>query len=123
MKPSSTSNHDAIRAKLQEIVDRWNWNGPSREINLNVTIGEARALLALPLSATAGWIKCTDRLPEKDQHVLYYFEHVGIHAGLFKGGTCQGDALFVSRAGFLTGDVTDWMPVPPAPDNRVQEKP
>ena len=35
-----------VRAKLQEICDRWNWRGPARESNLDITIREARALLA-----------------------------------------------------------------------------
>jgi len=65
--------------------------------------------------ATHEWIKCSERLPEKDQRVLYYFMVVGIHAGRFKYGTCQGDALFASAAGFLSGDVTHWMPLPEAP--------
>ena len=78
-----------------------------------------------PRSAIASrWIPCSERLPEKDQRVLYYFEHVGIHAGRFKGGTCHGDALFTSTTGgFLTGDVTHWQPLPSAPtDGRAPEK-
>lgn len=61
------------------------------------------------------WVLTSERLPEIGALVIYYFEPVGMHLGQFKSGTCQGDAVFVSRAGFLTGDVTHWLPVPPLP--------
>lgn len=57
------------------------------------------------------WILVSERLPEVDQRVLYYFDITGITAGRYEGDNC-----FASRAGFLTGDVTHWMPLPKEPE-------
>ena len=71
------------------------------------------------------WISVEDRLPEEDQKVIYYFEHTGVDIGFYKrikypkefiGST--GDVYgnqFIGNAGFLTDDVTHWMPLPKNP--------
>ena len=65
------------------------------------------------------WISIEDRLPENHQTVIYYFEDVGmcigeyeqLHDSLYGTGNC-----FSSNAGFLTDDVTHWMPLPNIPE-------
>lgn len=74
------------------------------------------------------WISVAERLPARDQRVLYYFKAVGMHLGRYLGqatidATEDGPeiegpagAIFGSPgAGWLTGDVTHWMPVPEPP--------
>lgn len=64
------------------------------------------------------WIRVEDRLPEESQLVLYYFEPVGIHVGRYnKEVDDEGYEynVFHGRSGFLTDDVTHWMPFPDAP--------
>lgn len=43
--------------------------------------------------------------PKYGQDVVYFFDRVGVHVGKY-----GGDWLFYSDKGFLTGDVTHWMP-------------
>ena len=59
------------------------------------------------------WISVEDYLPELDQEVLYYFELLGKFKGKY-GGLYEGQkgmSIFYSDDGFLTGDVTHWLPV------------
>lgn len=68
------------------------------------------------------WMDINDHVPEIDQEVLYYFESTGVSLGVYNGvddqnpdfGNCGH--VFSSRDGFLTGDVTHWMPAPEAPN-------
>jgi hypothetical protein len=61
-----------------------------------------------------GWIKTRDELPMVGQSVLYYFAPIGGHSGVYCGLTTKGP-LWASGHGFLYGDVTHWMPMPPPP--------
>lgn len=46
-------------------------------------------------------------------------EHVGFHLGrMAAGATCAADAEFYGRGGYLTGDVTHWMPFPADPKEK-----
>ena len=70
------------------------------------------------------WISVDDCLPEIGQKVWYHFHIVGTHRGTFDGFYVDEDGkewksmhMFSCDYGFLTGDVTHWMP-----DNG-QEKP
>ena len=58
------------------------------------------------------WISVDDWLPEEGQSVIYYFDVVGMHFGKYYGDNCFG-----GRSGFLTGDVTHWMPLPELPES------
>jgi len=54
------------------------------------------------------WIKVKDLLPEEDQAVIYWFECISVSRGKFtmtKDGPC-----FYGKGGWLTDDVTHWMP-------------
>ncbi|EPB2891105.1 DUF551 domain-containing protein [Escherichia coli] len=66
-----------------------------------------------------GWVACSERMPEKGQKVIYYFDIVGVHAGYY-----DGDNTFVKEngGGWLTGDVTHWMEwiLPAAPQQEVK---
>ena len=68
------------------------------------------------------WIHIRDQEPKEGQSVIYFFEHVGVHRGKYKevdygedfgtdenGNTYKGN-MFYSEKGFLTDDVTHWMP-------------
>lgn len=65
------------------------------------------------------WIKVEDELPEIGQRVIYYFEHVGVHVGKFMKVDNNEDMpygnIFYGKSGFLTDDVTHWMPLPEIP--------
>ena len=71
------------------------------------------------------WISVEDRLPEEGQRVIYYFKHTGISIGRYTRAqwndpetgevVSEGD-MFHGPDGFLTDDVTHWMPLPDAPD-------
>ena len=68
-----------------------------------------------------GWISMEDRKPEEGQAVWYYFEVVGVHPGRYYK-TDDGDT-FVGVRGFLTDDVTHWMPlVHPLPPGAAREE-
>tara|TARA_B100000123_G_C25510516_1_gene332041 strand:+ start:96 stop:401 length:306 start_codon:yes stop_codon:yes gene_type:complete len=65
------------------------------------------------------WIKTKDKLPKIGEKVFYYFEYVGVHFGRFTGfytdeetGEYYPDMhVFTDmEGGWLTGDVTHWMP-------------
>lgn len=51
------------------------------------------------------WISVADRYPDVDQDVVYFFDVCGTYVGKYVGEHC-----FAGEAGFLTDDVTHWMP-------------
>lgn len=51
------------------------------------------------------WISVADRYPEVGQSVVYYFNVCGTYVGKYVGDHC-----FAGEMGFLTDDVTHWMP-------------
>ena len=55
------------------------------------------------------WISMKDKKPEEGQEVWYYFDVVGVHCGRYHLSE-DGD-LFIGLNGFLTDDVTHWMPL------------
>jgi hypothetical protein len=66
------------------------------------------------------WIKCTERLPEKDEHVLVFNEEYGVFRAY-----CDGHEKYPSwqcyPIGSYAGDgcvyeVTYWMPLPGPPN-------
>lgn len=59
------------------------------------------------------WISVEDRLPEEGISVLYYFGCVGVHKGKYKKNGRSN--IFYGNSGFLTDDVTHWMPLPEPP--------
>lgn len=74
---------------------------------------EAAVLAVEAMSDEAfAWIETREKLPEEGQRVLYYFSHVGMHVGEY-GGLEDGMHVFEGDGGgWLTGDVTHWMPLP-----------
>jgi hypothetical protein len=61
------------------------------------------------------WISVKDKLPEFGQAVVYFFSLVGSHVGHYDGQDQHGLPVFAGRNGFLAGDVTHWIPLPPRP--------
>jgi len=68
------------------------------------------------------WIKIEDQVPEDGQVVLTYFKDLNnkIEIATYKNlvGTEDeifGHNMFHNRNGWLTDDVTDWMPLPNPP--------
>jgi hypothetical protein len=61
------------------------------------------------------WISVKDKLPEFGQAVVYFFSLVGSHVGHYDGPDEHGLPVFAGRFGFLAGDVTHWIPLPPRP--------
>jgi hypothetical protein len=65
---------------------------------------------------TREWIKMSDRKPEEGQRCWYYFCIVGVHAGTYSQVDLTEFGLsgfadqFSGKRGFLTDDVTHWMP-------------
>ena len=65
------------------------------------------------------WINISDKAPEDGQRVIYYFKPLGMFMGHYE--RCKGEAAlygthcFESAHGFLTDDVTHWMPLPEPP--------
>jgi len=67
------------------------------------------------------WISIIDAQPEIDQDVFYFFEELGVYKGKYKQvnyyegaeevDPIYGDCFYGSK-GFLTDDVTHWMPAP-----------
>jgi hypothetical protein len=66
---------------------------------------------------TPKWISVKDKLPTEGQRVIYYFKMVGVHVGRYKSLTDEDGVhqVFYSNAGWLTDDVTHWMPLPELP--------
>jgi hypothetical protein len=63
----------------------------------------------------SAWIKHSDQQPGEGEAVIYFFDMVGVHRGHYDGQDC-----YYGERGFLTGDVTHWMPdhggpLPPKP--------
>lgn len=76
-------------------------------------------LLQQARDAIPVWRSVEDRFPEPGQGVLYYFEFVGTWPGKYHG---DGESnVFGGPAGFLTDDVTHWMPLPVPPADEVSE--
>lgn len=71
------------------------------------------------------WIDINERAPEDGQKVIYYFAPLGMFFGQYercKGEDAEyGTHCFFSKSGFLTDDVTHWMPMPKAPGNAQQQ--
>ena len=59
------------------------------------------------------WIKVEDKLPEEGQKVIYYFKKVGVHVGLYN--RLFGCDCFHGPNGFLSNDVSYWLPLPDPP--------
>ena len=63
----------------------------------------------------SGWIKCSERLPRKNQSVLVVRVNNVANMYLRKDGLWYTDGYGVScLKGF--DDITHWMPLPPAPE-------
>lgn len=60
---------------------------------------------------TASWIEFSIKSPEPDQKVFYFFKFTGVSVGRF-----APPETFFGKSGFLTGDVSHWMPLPSVPD-------
>ena len=58
------------------------------------------------------WISVEDYLPKLNQKVWYYFELLGKFKGTYGGlhENREGMSIFYNDDGFLTGDVTHWLP-------------
>jgi len=74
------------------------------------------------------WIKCENKMPTVGQKVWYFFEVVGSHRGTFDGWYVDDDGkkwdgmhMFSNDYGFLTGDVTHWMPDQEGKPNKPYE--
>lgn len=82
----------------QTLVDFRTWHGR-----------HLKHLSAAPPSSTPAtpppWINVDERYPAVGQHVVYFFDVCGTYVGTYGGEHC-----FVGEAGFLTDDVTHWMP-------------
>ena len=55
------------------------------------------------------WIKIEDEVPDLNQIVWYFFDVVGVHGGNYYGLGEIGHE-FGGDYGYLSGDVTHWMP-------------
>ena len=71
------------------------------------------------------WIKCSDRLPNKDQKVLFYvLDREKMYAGYFtKDHRCCSlpSEKFVENLGdwwFDEETITHWMPLPKLPEEK-----
>ena len=71
------------------------------------------------------WIKIEDEVPPKGTKLLYFFDCTGISLGEYYGiepDYCpETGHVFASRDGWLTGDVTHWMPLPVVPEGAYEE--
>ena len=71
------------------------------------------------------WRKIEDEVPPKGVKLLYFFECTGISLGEYYGREpeypCENNHVFASRNGWLTGDVTHWMPLPDVPEGAYEE--
>ena len=68
------------------------------------------------------WIKIKDERPKEGERVITYFKHTGVSIMKYHNlrGTkdeIMGKDLFTGSGGFLTDDVTHWMPLPKKPKN------
>ena len=64
------------------------------------------------------WIAVEDKVPYENQKVIYFFELLGTFIGTYNAYVHQSGHVshqFGGRYGFLTDDVTHWMPLPEPP--------
>lgn len=77
------------------------------------------------------WIKISDKLPQENETVFYYFDYLGVYAGIYN---CVEDEhlgkmnCFSGKGGYLCDDVTHWMPrkendfeLPEKPDMTIED--
>ena len=71
------------------------------------------------------WIKIEDKVPPEGVNLLYFFDCTGVSLGQYYGideEYCyETGHVFASADGWLTGDVTHWMPLPDAPEGAYEE--
>ena len=71
------------------------------------------------------WIKIEDKVPPEGVNLLYFFDCTGISLGQYYGiepDYCpETGHVFGSADGWLTGDVTHWMPLPDVPEGAYEE--
>jgi len=71
------------------------------------------------------WIKIEDKVPPEGVNLLYFFDCTGISFGQYYGiepDYCpETGHVFASHDGWLTGDVTHWMPLPDVPEGAYEE--
>ena len=66
------------------------------------------------------WIDIREQKPKEGQRVIYYFRHTGVSSGRYthtEDGHC-----FYGLEGWLTDDVTHWMPFPDPPKLEAARK-
>jgi hypothetical protein len=75
----------------------------------------ASHILVRPDYISINWLDLRDHKPYDGQYVWYYFECTGVSYGQ------SGDNgnYFHGPLGFLTGDVTAWVPAPPPPCEEI----
>lgn len=68
---------------------------------------------------TPKWISIKDKQPHHGQRVVYYFKEVGVHVGRYYVEQDEDGFhhVFTGPSGFLTDDVTHWMPLPEPPND------
>ena len=97
---------------------------PLKDIPLTLHTSKGEKLVVnkrqVPPVALNEWIKMSERKPKQNQDVYYFFEHTGVHKGKYRkqelderifGKKGLMADVFFSEKGFLTDDVTHWMPV------------
>jgi len=71
------------------------------------------------------WIKIEDEVPPEGVNLLYFFDCTGICLGQYYGiepDYCpETGHVFANGDGWLTGDVTHWMPLPDVPEGAYEE--
>lgn len=102
--------NDKLIEKIDEFMTR---NAYSPEIPPEVfsMLSECRDRLR--------WVPMSERLPAPCQRVLYYLDVAGIHSGQYIGDDQSN--VFGGRGGWLTDDVTHWMPLPQPPQQEQSE--
>jgi len=74
---------------------------------------------------TLKWISIEDEVPPEGVNLLYFFDCTGISLGQYYGieeKYCpETGHVFASHDGWLTGDVTHWMPLPDIPEGAYEE--
>lgn len=116
----------ALRERAEPVAWRWNYGGtttwrlldtkPMPGTNPNWPRVIQPLYAAPPAPVVAGWIACSERMPELDTRVLLYFPDYGGH---IEDG-CIGDEGDGHYHYFFDGDSlrhepTHWMPLPEAP--------
>ena len=75
--------------------------------------------------AESKWIKIEDKVPPEGVNLLYFFDCTGISLGQYYGiepDYCpETGHVFANGDGWLTGDVTHWMPLPDVPEGAYGE--